>query len=258
MTNILFGTNYESLAGTIAAAASTGSASGLDVSNLTSGPRSQHWRSSNTFSYGGYAQILYTTASYAPNYLAIARADLAALRFATGIEPQIVYGAGATQQTWCDVLSSATLANFSACGENYVYNFAGAAPATVWGVQLWPQAGSTTPAPMELSKLYIGKAIDLGRDPTTIQFQNLRAHRTQPRNLAEIVLTYNDISSTATLDLKTRMLSIAEYQPLFVWTVANHGTLFYRRCIQCMVFDAQIPPTITNRNDVTLALREVM
>jgi outer membrane murein-binding lipoprotein Lpp len=250
-TNLLFGTNSAMLGATVTASSTM---AGCSANNVLAGPRMATWKSDNAAT-NVHTIIYQPAATAAIDYIAIARANLA-----IGIQGCVFKldysdnGAAYTEYVAEAAIQPGGLVTVSASGEDYYYKGALSAVHPYWKLTLTLDGNDNA----ELSKLYIGTAIDLGRDPDDISVQRVKESETAIRPKHRINLHYSGVTYTAAMAAKAAMFDIADFQNIFMFTAANHGMFGGQRCFYGRLTNVDLPQVITNQNDISFTFQEVL
>jgi hypothetical protein len=252
MTNILFGTNVDCIAAT---AAATSTATGYSANNLLTGARGLTWKTDGAVAT---ASVKYT-ATTAVNFFAVAGAHTASDVPGSTVNLILTYSDDdSSYDAWGSSGATAVTAigANSASGEDYCLYAAASASHPYWMLTVNPSADAI----IELSKVYLGTALDLGRDPSSIQVRRVSAGQFEYRSAYEINLEYQGIDYDTAESLLNNVITRAAYHPLFIFTsesntysdgpLANNSLYF----VELIAYD--MPQKLTAWNDISLTLRE--
>jgi hypothetical protein len=116
---------------------------------------------------------------------------------------------------------------------------------------------STNDVQAELTKVYLGAAFDPGRDPSAMTITRSRAQYAS-HAVYSLSLDYIDISYAKALQMIDWIGRVSDYHPIVLFTVTDHAALLDLKCLHCRVLDWRAPQEITNRNNFTLFLEQII
>jgi hypothetical protein len=109
----------------------------------------------------------------------------------------------------------------------------------------------------EIGKLYVGEAFDPGRDPSKMVITRRRTvYASKP--VYRFALEYVDLSYTKASEMMELICKRADWHPFVIFTEANHGPLLDMECVLVRVIEWNAPQEITNRNNFSLTLEEII
>ena len=246
MTNLLIGHNRYTIDATPSA---TTAATGYGESNLQTGDR---WKMYKPSSNQTSTEITYSySANRNANYYVIARADLAIKADAS---PTFTVASSTDDVSYTNFHASGTLSSSDLVGpnsEDYIYYDAALGTAgDFWKLTI----GYAVADVPQISKFYIGEALDLGRDPVDLVIQRKQSV-SESRPHYEISMKYEGVSYTNTLTLLDTVAEIGQYHPVFLFTTLDHDVLNGARVIHCKLVSINTPQKITNQNDIDMVFR---
>ena len=247
MTNILFSTNADMIDATVT---STTAATGFDNNNIQTGSRREHYK---TDAAGTSAYVRYEPATAkAANHYIVARADLCVKAQTTSFT---VEHGSPSYSTYNATGSLSTGDLVGPNNQDYIYY--NSTPSSAY--DLWRlTVGLGSSDYVQLSKFYVGTALDIGREPDAISMKRIRAGQAFKKAKWEITLGYSGISYTNAMKVKSQIIDVADYHSIFIFTASTHGVLLGQKLIHCQVIDASLPQEVTNYNNIRLALRELL
>ncbi len=249
MTNLLIGTNNALIGATVTASSE---ATGYEAANVLAGGRRDLWKPDAAGASHTVTFDLGTAA--AVDFLALGRADLAIKAGALSGATLAYSDDDNTYATWHDAgaLTAADLV-----GPNlgdYVYAGAISAAHRYWKLSL-DYSANATPA---LAHCFFGTALDLGRDPVGFSVKRMRLQETQDKPVYEITISWAGVSYTKAMELKEQVLDRADFSPIVLLSDGYDDILNDHGCMWCKVISSSMPQQITNQNDITLAVREII
>lgn len=164
--------------------------------------------------------------------------------------------------TWATstAVSAHTLASTTLSGPNgsdLISLFPATPAAQYWWMTYVKASGTFTAAH---SFLYFGQALDLGRDPD----EGLRitraskAGRFQRKPLYTVTLDWSGVSYAKAVEFYQKVVKPGHHQPLVLFTRSYHGTLSGQRVLLGRMTDHSMPPALTNVNDLSLTVEELL
>jgi hypothetical protein len=195
------------------------------------------------------------------NYLIVTKARRLAAAGATSISLQ--YSNDNT--TWDNFLTS----DFSEyVGEFqqdiFLYSNTSSVPYQYWRVAI---AGSSNKFP--LANIYAGMLFDYEREPDNVDWQaemletrkeatkgDIHLARTEkPTNNFDLM--YRAIEDTKLQEAR-RFVDKQQYLPVFIVTTEDHILLNNIKCLHCQITDYRVTKEITNYNEITLSVKELI
>jgi hypothetical protein len=252
--NLLIGTNHAALSATVTASST---ATGYSAYNVLTGAKQSTWKS-NGADTEHWIQFEFATAQII-DHAFIGRADITSDLRGVSFVYNIQCSDNGTDWLIPDWHESASLtyatagAN-SASGEDYIAIEADSAAHVYWRLLITFNAAATA----EISKLYLGKALDLYRDPFDVITKRESLSAEQRRGLYEILLSYSGVNYSLAQDLIEQVQLVHDWHPVVLFTAAQHGILYTKYCIFCEVLEINTPQEIISQNDITLRLREIL
>ena len=250
-TNLLFGTNVEALGATTYSASSE--AAGYNVEDLFTCGRGEHWK---PVSACDEHMMGYRNADTEVNYLAVIDAVYHVLG---GTAPEFELKHSSNDADWTAWKDTGSLSSSDLAGPNdkdYIYYNATSATDEYWRLYMVDSAASTP----EVGKVFFGKALDIGRDPSTVEIKVIRENQALKKPIHEIRLGYKDISYANTKTFLDEVGEISDYHPIVVFTATNHQVLLNNKVMLCRIRPGSLntPQEITARNNISFVLEELI
>lgn len=252
MTNLLIGHNRYFVSST---ATAEGTATGYSANNLKTGSRADTWKAAAA---GTDSWVKYQVGAGegACNYFWIAHADYVIKDDAA---PSFVFATSSDDSSYSTWRDTGTLTAANLIGpnsEDFLYYNATGTPAANVYIKLTINYGAA--GTQEIAKLYTGTALDLGRDPVAITIGKARGAASAMHSRHAINLEYQDISRANAALLTTTVCDVADYHPIVLFTVTNHGPLNNWQAVHVRLVDYDMPQVLHDKNDLSLSFEELI
>lgn len=234
--------------------AGTTADSSYPLTNLALGPRHLHYKASTTITV---SQFDYDFGSaITPDFLIIARADL--LRKSDSADCDVDFiGSASSSFTSPDTYSSTiTTANlYGSANEDWIYLPTVTTPRRYWRVKITTTASFAH----RFSKLYLGIALDPGRDPSFPR--RLTRNMTNVRDRAAAHLFFFEwrgITDANRYTFNAQLGMFRDVKPVFLFTRTFHDTLDELRVLHCELSTVDAVTKVRGTNFLRLTFDEVI
>lgn len=250
-TNLLFGTNRYFRDATITA---SDTATGYDLDSIATGGRGEHWKSDSETTSHFLKYYVSTAAQANYNYFAMARADLI---INGGTTPTFTIARSTDDSSYTTIETDSTPELAGPNGEDFcIISSATHEPVAATYYRL--TIGFATNAYAECSKLYMGEALDLGRDPIGVKMVRTRRGHCQRKARYEIDLKYSGITYANAETLLETVAESMEWHPVFLMTRTYHSVLQGCKVIHADLIDIETPQELTGYNNIRMVFRELI
>lgn len=233
-----------------------GAATGFPETNLFGGNRTDRFRMTNP-----YTNLLLRFNLDSPltsDFLYVGNADILRNNGATRIlltqNDLGIYGSS-TIVLDVNPLSSETF--YGPGGQDMIKTLTETAETTKWWVNII--GASTTYYPF--SKLFFGKAFDIGRDPDEDGgFVARRVRPTGARRLAayQFDVTWTGVTYAKAVEFYTTFVKRRRFLPVVLFTSTYHDLMFGHRVVYCRMTSAKMPPKIAGYNNISATFEEIV
>jgi hypothetical protein len=251
MTNILIGSNRYIVD---AAVTASSTATGYTGNNLLTAGRWSTWCASSAGTSHTVKFDLGSGTTLACDYMVLGRADYCIKDDDTC---SFVLAGSNDDSSYTNWHDSGTLTSADLVGPNdqeYAVIDTASDAYRYWRLTI-AYGASGTP---ELAKVYLGTALDLGRDPYEIQISKTRQHFAAYKPVHEINLAWSGVSYASTLTLRDTVGELKDWHPIYLLTSTYHDALLNYRAIHCRVLSLTTPQQITAFNDIRMICRELI
>jgi hypothetical protein len=249
MTNLLYLLNEHVVSGGVVTPSSE--ATGYEAENLITGYPGSHWKAAAADT--DHDIVFNLGAANGPINEVFIR-DLSWFK-ADGDGAAIALNDGSDGAGWSEFKADSELTLYGPRATDYIYYDSSQVTAADRYFQL--ELSSTNSVQAELGKLYAGVAFDPGRDPVAMTITKKRGvFDTNPTH--RLSLEYVDLSYTKAMQMIEWIGKRASYHPIVIFSVTDHDALLGYRCMFCQVLEWSAPQEITNRNNFSLVLEELI
>ena len=207
---------------------------------------------------GGSTQLAFALSSAkAADFLFVGNADMLKGEGVTSLSlnRNSVNTYGTSAAVSAHTLASTTL--YGPNGSDLINTFTATPAAQYWWLTYVKASGTFTNAH---SFVYFGTALDLGRDPDEgVKLSRAsKAGAFQRKPLYTVELNWSGVSYAKAVAFYQQVVKPRRHQPVVLFTRTYHGLLSGQRVLLCRVTDAGMPPTLTNVNDLSLTVEELL
>jgi hypothetical protein len=248
MTNLFIATNDILLGATIA---DVSTETGYDKYDVITGNRHDTWRcgSENT----GISITFDAGSDVVADHFIVCRYDLTYYGADTPAVRVRYSDDNVTYANW--IASTAVAADDLAGpnGEEYIATPTASAAHRYWRV-LFSQAAAYQ---QEVSKIFLGTALDLGRDPVSMKMEVLR-DQAMHKARHTLTLDWKGISHAKALEFRDQVAERADWHPICLFTKTYHDVMFDWKVLHCRVLEASTPQKLLSLNEIQLVVEELI
>jgi hypothetical protein len=234
--------------------ANTAADASYPVTNLSLTPRHLHYKASANVTV---SQFDYDFGSaITPDFLIIARADL--LKRSDSGNPAIDLIGSASSgfgspDTYSSTITNATL--YGSANEDWIYLPTVTTPRRYWRVKIT----TTSSFKHRFSKLYLGSALDLGRDPVFPRRLSRQAASLRDRAAANTCyFEWRGIPDATRYNFNTLLGKYFDVNPIFLFTRTFHDTINELRVLHCRIVAMENITKVRGTNHMRLTFEEVI
>jgi len=249
MSNLKFLLNEKTLS--YEALAPSSEATGFEAVNLLSGYRGAWWQAeSAATSHDIYIELGAGNGPIDTVYIGNANWFKADATAATIIAYESDDGVA-----WAEIVSDSTIDLVGPHLTDWIYHSAGRGLSADCYFDLVLEGSADFTA--EIGKLYVGEAFDPGRDPSKMVITRRRSvYGSKP--IYRFAIDYVDLSYAKASEMMELICKRADWHPFVMFTASNHTPLLDMECVLVRVLEWSAPQEMTNRNNFSLTLEEII